>query len=205
MGRIFHWKSASALEHIFNKLGSSFPNSFKHSTEDGILDGSEADPPEPGHFLDNLERTLSKNSCDAMTKWACLFLLHPPHLLIFSQNSAYKESLWPLLGNILSTLLEFALLQGSLAWHWDEKSFLSMRLEARSDLSINEGYTTCPLISHSFGWGISSLQVAPWFTGANSPPSTSFLFCKSHGSLQSQESSDWQQYMGMAMTSTVSI
>ena len=55
-------------QNTFSSWGSSFPNSFKHSTEDGILDGSEADPPEPGPFLDNLERTLSKNSCDAMTK-----------------------------------------------------------------------------------------------------------------------------------------
>lgn len=118
------------------------------------------------------------------------FLLHPPLTHIFPELCLWRITLAPPWKHTLPLYFRvFALLQGSLAaWHWDEKEVScpwDSKLEVISALMKDTQHVRWLAIH--LGRGISSLQVAPWFTGANSPPSTSFLFCKSHGSLQSQE------------------
>lgn len=121
--------------------------------------------------------------------------LHPP-LIIFSQHSLMRNHFGPSLETYFPTLLQSFCCNSTAVSPLNtvlpavglEGSFPSLGLKARSSLSTNEGCAICPLLSHPFwslrsGGGVSSLQVAAWFIGANSPPSTLLLFCKSQGSI----------------------
>lgn len=139
-----------------------------------------------GISWNNLED--SGNSCDVWLSGRAFPASSTSY--IFSQNSAYKKSLWPPLDILSHTTLGVHTpgQSCSLTLGWGRSFSCIHELKPRSDLSINGRGYICQLISHSFGQGISSLQIAPDSLEPTPHLQLHFLFCKSHGSFaESQE------------------
>lgn len=121
-----------------------------------------------------------------MTKWSCLdCFIHL--LLTFFQHFAYEDSLWPLLGNTLShSTSEFLpqLCCNRPTWHCGPHcgprgKSPSTGFQNRSGRSTNKVCTVYPVPSHpspssASDRGVPFFQVAAWFTGANSLPTSNF-------------------------------